>query len=89
MAKTDKTDSSHSDLREYLRKVDRGADAAIALGVATAGASLGTSAPASAGLIAAAGLVKAGCAAAEIFLDLAGQPPQTVPSPSPAPADGS
>ena len=84
-----KTDSSHSELREVLRKVDRGADVAIAYGVATAGASLGPAAGPAAGLIATAGLVKAGCAAAEILLDLAGQPPQTVPPPSPAPADGS
>jgi hypothetical protein len=87
MAKTD--DSSHSELREVLRKVDRGADVAIAYGIATAGTSLGASTPASAPLIAAAGLVKAGCAAAEFLLDLAGQPPQTVPPPSPAPADRS
>jgi hypothetical protein len=76
---------SHSDLRDCLRTLDKGADVAIAYGVATAGASLGAAAPASAGIIAGAALVKAGCAAAEMILDHLPSG-DTVPTPSPAPA---
>ena len=62
------------ELRDFIRRVDDAADAALAVSIAATGASFGASAPATGPVVAAAAAVKVVTAVSKVALDYIDRP---------------